>query len=442
MKRFIDSSLLEWKNGHYRKPLIVRGARQVGKTFAVRELGKTYRNFVEINLEDNSNFRSIFDYDLDPQRILRDIGLKTGTQGKIDPKTTLLFIDEIQAAPQALIALRYFYEKMPELHVIAAGSLVDFAIQEVGLPVGRVSFLYMYPMSFLEFLWAMGRETVAQEILKDASYPFGDGIHIMLLRLLGNYIAIGGMPEAVKSWREHENLTECLQIHSDILASYKQDFNKYAKNFQLKYLNPLFESAPINLGKKFKFSAVPGEFRKRDLAPCLDLLETAGIVHKVLHSSGQGVPLGAQADLDCFKVLFLDIALAQNVLGLPVQDWIVNPLEQFVNKGAIIEAFVGQEILAYSHARTKQNLYYWQKETRGAQAEIDYLWQHQAQVIPIEVKSGPGTTLKSLHMFLETHHQSPYGIRFSTQNYSVHEKIQSYPLYAVAKIVRENVQDV
>lgn len=435
MKRLIDPFLQSWKVDPRRKPLILRGARQTGKTFAVRELGKTYENFVEINLERQRELIPLFDYDLNPKRVLSD--LIATLRKPIDPKNTLLFIDEIQAAPNALIALRYFYEEMPDMHVIAAGSLLDFAIQEVGVPVGRVSFLYVYPLSFLEFLWAMGYEKAAQEMLHSSEKnPMSPVIHTMLLQLIGKYMAVGGMPEAVKSWRDKQNLTECSKIHANIIDSYRQDFNKYAKNFQLKYVKQLLEYVPKTLGQKFKFSSVPGEFRKRELAPCLDLLETAGIIHKVFHSAGQGIPLGAQANPDFFKVIFVDVALAQTILDISGGDWIINPLEQFVNKGPLVEAFVGQEMLAYADPLRRMPLYYWQREARSAQAEVDYLWQHQAHIVPIEVKSGPGTTLRSLHIFLESHPQSAYGIKFSTHNYSVLEKIQSYPLYAVAKVIR------
>lgn len=204
------------------------------------------------------------------------------------------------------------------------------------------------------------------------------------------------------------------------------------KKNQLKYLELLFSSVPLQLGKKFKFSAIPGEFRKRELSPCLDLLETAGIVRRVYNTAAQGLPLGAQVDLDEFKVIFLDVAIAQAILGLDISQWLISTKDPLVNMGEIVESFIGQELLAYSNPLQKQQLYYWLRSERTAQAEVDYVIALKQQIIPIEVKSGAGSTLKSMHIFLEKHPHSPFGIRFSAQNYSVYEKIYSYPLYAVS----------
>lgn len=431
MKRFIDKYLLDWKHDRYRKSLLLRGARQVGKTYAVRQLAKQYINFVEINFENLPEAINIFELDLQPERIISELSALISKS--IKPDNTLLFFDEIQACPKAIIALRYFYEKMPELHVIGAGSLLDFAIQQVGVPVGRVSFLYMYPLSFIEFLYAVEGEFITQEILNTSiEKPLSIIIHEKILRSVAHYLAIGGMPEAVKTWRDTKDLLECTKVHNTIIDAYKFDFEKYAKKNQIKYLNLLLKYIPQRIGKKFKFSEVSTEYRKRELAPSLDLLDTAGIIHEIFHSAGQGIPLGAQSHLDDFKILFLDIAISQTLLGTELGPWIYNPLEQFINKGEIVEAFIGQELLAYSPHYKKAQLYYWHREVRGSQAEVDYIIQQKENIIPIEVKSGAGSTLKSMHLFLESHPQSPFGIRFSTQNYSKHEKIISYPLYAVA----------
>ncbi|MCX5925034.1 MAG: AAA family ATPase [Candidatus Dependentiae bacterium] len=280
MLRFIDSQLQEWADQKEFKPLLLRGARQVGKTYAVRELGKKFDNFIEINLELNPKARDIFVADLYPQRIVQD--LMYLTRQKIVPGKTLLFFDEIQIEPKVIQALRYFYEMMPELHVIAAGSLLDFAIESVGIPVGRVEFLYMYPLSFLEFIYALG-ETMLLEAIKnhDVQEPLSTVAHDRLLALIREFLAIGGMPEVVHSWVLKKDADHCFKIQQTLISSYRQDFNKYATRHQIKYLDILFDSIPLQLGKKFKFSDIPGEFRKRELAPCLDLLATAGVIHKV-----------------------------------------------------------------------------------------------------------------------------------------------------------------
>jgi hypothetical protein len=441
MRRLIDHYLLEWKQSPYRKALLLRGARQVGKTYAVRQLGKTYKSFVEINFEITRTARDIFEHDLEPHRILQELFLITGK--KIIPGETLLFFDEIQQTPLALTALRYFYEKVPELHVIAAGSLLDFTIQSVGIPVGRVSSLYMYPLSFFEFLCACGYTLLAQEIMPGKYRgQLSDVIHRKLLILFGEYCAIGGMPEAVILWQNTKDPGLCFTIHHTLIDTYRQDFDKYAEKFQIKYLALLFNSIPRFLGTKFKYSAIEGEYRKRDLAPCLDLLETAGVVHSVMRSAGNGVPLGAEVDFEHFKLILLDCALAQAILGLDLKAWFLTPEREFVNKGAVTEALIGQEIMAYTHPAHRSQLYYWARNVPGSEAEVDYLITEQGKVIPVEVKSGAGSTLKSMHMFLDSHNNAPYGLRFSTQNYSIHEKIYSYPLYAVAAIVRDHAHDV
>ncbi len=441
MKRLVDHFLHTWKTSPLRQPLIVRGARQVGKTHTVRAFGKTFSSCVEINLELRPEFKEIFETNLDPHIISRKISVIADQP--IIPGQTLLFIDEIQAVPNAIIALRYFYEMMPELHVIAAGSLLDFAIQQVGMPVGRVASFYMYPLSFIEFLSAMNAGISIDEILShDITSEIAPIIHNKFLDLVGQYLAIGGMPQAVACWQNMQDLYACADIPFRLIDTYKQDFNKYAKEHQLHYLEVLFKHIPRLLGKKFKFSVLGEDIRKRELAPCLDLLVTANIVHKVFHSGAHGIPIGADSDLGKFKVLCIDVALSQFMLDLNVGDWLLNPLEAFVNKGELVEAFVGQELLAYTHPRAKGQLYYWQREVRDSEAEVDYVIQQKSQIIPVEVKSGKGTTLKSMNLFLDAHPQSPYGIRFSSNNYSVHEKVHSYPLYAVAKVMAESDPEV
>lgn len=439
MKRIIDYYLLEWKCSRLRKPLLLRGARQIGKTYAARQLGTTYESFVEINLEYEPQLHQAFAGKLDPQEII--ITLSAQTQKNIIPGKTLLFIDEIQACPQAIIALRYFYEIMPKLHVIAAGSLLDFAIQQIGAPVGRIQALYMHPVSFIEYL-ANSHPLMAQMLLyHKPDQAIGDPTHTKCLQLLSRYLAIGGMPQAIQNWIDHQDPLEIGLIHTSILDFYRQDFNKYAKKHELKYVEKIFKNIPHQLGKKFKYSVIEGDYRKRELSPALDLLVTAGIAHKVYYSAGQGIPLGGQQDDLDYKVIFLDSGLAQTMLQLNIAQWFIQPLQEFINKGALMEAFVGQELAAYADPRTENDLYYWHKDSNPHQAEIDYLVEIDNKIIPIEVKSGDGRTLKSLHRFLETHIQSPYGIKISTQDYSIHEKIHSYPLYAIVQTMSHSMVD-
>lgn len=437
MKRLVDWYLRAWKDDKYRQPLLLRGARQVGKTFAVRELGKLFSSYVEINLESLQEEGDEIFRNLDPKKIVDRLSIIANKA--IIPGETLLFIDEIQAIPRALTALRYFYELMPELHVIAAGSLLDFAIEKVGVPVGRVQGLYMYPLSFIEFLSATGEHMLLKELLKHEATQGAlfDIAHNRLLERLGEYLVLGGMPQAIARWVEQRAPLQATIVHSTLLDFYRQDFNKYAKVHQVKYVELIFDQVPRQLGRKFKYSLVEGEYRKRELAPALDLLVTAGIAQKVFYAAGQGMPLGALVDPLDYKTLFFDVGLSQSLLGLDIAGWFLHPHNEFVNKGSLVESFVGQEILVYSSPRRKKQLFFWHRAERTSQAEIDYLIQKQERVIPIEVKSGSGKTLKSLHQFLETHQQSPYGIRFSTQNYSLFQNVHSYPLYAIAKVMSE-----
>lgn len=431
MKRLIDYFLVEWKNSHRRKPLLLRGARQVGKTHAVRALGALFPDFIEINLELNERAKAIIEKDIDPAYILQQ--LSELLQKKIIPGQTLLFFDEIQNVPRAITALRYFYELVPELHVIAAGSLLDFAIEQVGIPVGRVSSLYMYPMSFLEFLVAQGHVEWARLITNYSVHDvMSDPLHEKLLDELGIYLAIGGMPEAVNEWIATKASWSAKKVHADLLYAYQQDFGKYALSHQVKYLNLLFKKALNQLSNKFMYSRV-GEYQKRELEPAFELLEKAGLLYRVVRTSGQGIPLGAQADLDDFKVLFLDIGLCQALLQFDSTTWLIEPRTAFINKGELVEAFVGQEILAYSDPIVKDGLFHWRRECRASQAEIDFLVQIQNSVVPIEVKAGASKRIKSMQIFLDSHVNSPYGMSFSTDNYSLYQKIYSYPLYAVAK---------
>ncbi|MGE0009556.1 MAG: ATP-binding protein [Candidatus Babeliales bacterium] len=427
MKRLIDYYLLEWKNKPNHKPLLLRGARQVGKTYAVRTLAKTFENYIELNLESNTLARKILSEDLNIERILLQL---SESFGQLTPGTTLLFIDEIQHVPQAIIALRYFYEFVPNLHVIAAGSLLDFAIEEVGLPVGRVTIRYMYPLSFLEFLAALGHSHWVLAIISDK--PVFEELHKQIINLLSMYLAIGGMPAAVNNWQEAKNSRAVKETHTEILTAYVGDFNTYAKKHQQKYLSLIFDRAMQQLARKFMFARI-GEYKKRELEPALLLLEKAGIIYPIYENSGQGIPLGSDVNFDDFKVIFLDIGLAQAQLKFDISSWLINPQETIVNQGELVEAFIGQELLAYSDPIKKEQLYYWRKKVRGSDCEVDYLTQLGQKIIPIEVKSGRSTRLLSMHRFLETHPKSPYGIRFWANTETKEASLHSLPLYAVAK---------
>ncbi len=438
MKRLIDHHLKAWKQDSKRKALLIRGARQVGKTYSVRALGSCFDELVEINLELNPEYADLFRLNLDPERILKELRLMTGA--RLVPGASLLFIDEIQQHPPAVTALRYFYEKMPEMHVIAAGSLLEFALEEVGIPVGRVASLHMYPMSFLEFLVARGRVDIVDFLLDDAPLSCAKPVHDQLVRLVGEFLVLGGLPEVVDAWRENEDLVRCGNILDVIVAAYRQDFLKYAKRHQIKYVDLVFNEIPALAGRKFKYNALPGTWKARELAPALELLCKASVVHKVTHASGNGMPLRAESDPRRFKTLLLDIGLAQRVMGADVRPWLLNPEAHIVNAGGVTESFIGQELLAYASPWAKGELYYWHREARSSNAEVDYLLSVDNAVIPVEVKSGATGRLRSLRAFLsEKGARTPYGIRFCGQPFSVHEDLHSYPLYALPHVLRRQI---
>lgn len=431
MKRDLTNYLKEWKNDEDRKPLLLKGARQVGKSYLARELGNDFQGFVEINFEFEPGLKSLFEKDLDPVRITRDLSIALDQD--IIPGETLLFLDEIQECPKAITSLRYFYEKMPRLHVMAAGSLLEFVIEELGIPVGRVMPLYLYPLSFLEFLTASGNERLRHEIQHhNPKEEFPGLIHNKLLDLIGEYMAVGGMPEAVQKWIDTGNLKTCMKIHQTLIETYRQDFAKYAKKRKREYVEMVFDSIPRLSGKKFIFTAVSPHVRARELRPALELLAKAGIAHIVYHSASNGLPLGAEVNPLISKVIFLDVALAQSVLGIDYGQWILDPVHSIINRGAITESFVGQELLAYGSPFIKNQLYYWIREQSGGLAEVDYTAAVNGQVIPIEVKSGKTGSLKSIQVFLEKKRNSPYGIHFSQRNYFMDKKVKQYPLYAVS----------
>lgn len=434
MKRLIDWNLKTWKESKKRKPLLLKGARQIGKTYSVRQLGKKFDSFVEINFELVPEAKTIFEQDLKPQRIIWELELLTQT--KIIPGKTLLFLDEIQTAPKVILALRYFYELMPDLHVIAAGSLIDFALEKVGMPVGRVNMLYVYPLSFIEFLIATDNIHFVEPILSQK--PLSAVLHTQLLDFLGHYLAIGGMPEAVQAWIDTKDPRASYEAQKSLIETYRQDFPRYAKKHQLPYLDTLFNQIPHFIGKQFKYSALHGEYKKRELAPCLELLRHANIVHQITHTAGNGLPLGAEVNLERFKSIFIDVGLSQSILGLDLAAWFLNPDKDLVNRGTIVEAFVGQELLAYASPKAKADLYFWKRESKSSLSEVDYLVDFQSSVVPIEVKSGTGTTLRSMHQFLDEHKNSKFGVRFWAENYLTSDKIISKPLYAIASLAHQD----
>jgi len=428
VNRDIQKKLIEWKAKPKHKPIILRGARQVGKTTAVRQMGELFDNFVEINFEETSDIESFFEGNLDPFEISKR--LENYLAIEIKDGSTLLFLDEIQCCPRAILALRYFYEKRPNLHVIAAGSLLDFELEKISFPVGRIDFYYLYPLNFGEYLMALGKGYLRDEISLDSHMP--TSMHKQLLSYLRDYTITGGMPEVVAEYISTGDLHECQNIQSSIIETFIADFSKYAKKHQVKYLTTIFNILPSQLGRKIKYSNLSKLYKSRELSDALSLLETAGLLIKVHHSSSNGIPLEHEKDHKKFKVIFFDIGLAMRILRIPLKVLLIKDDITLVNEGAIAEQFVGQEIHSYSSCRQRNNLYYWHREAKSSNAEVDYVIEKDGAVIPIEVKSGLCGTIKSLSLFCDEK-KPAYGICFSREQPSKAGMINYAPLYAIEK---------
>ena len=431
--RFIDLELQKWIYAKNRKPLLIRGARQVGKTFAVERLCKEhFPHFCKIDFEQEPELKEAFSLDLDPKRILKDLSSRKNIQ--VIPGKTLVFFDEIQACPKAIMALRYFYEQMPELHVIAAGSLLEFILGDANFsfPVGRLQTLYVRPFSFNEFLQFKG-EFQALEWIKTATIqnPIGPATHLLLLRLLKEYFISGGMPAVLY---KTDNIQESRIEQRSILEMYSNDFRKYAKHSAQKYLQSLFDRAPYLVGEHFKYAKVDPHMDSRELKIALEMLGRSGLIHRIYHSSCIGVPLGASLNEKKCKLLFLDIGLLNSKMNIPL-DFLVQEDLSLVHSGALAEQFVGQELIAYQIPYYAPELFYWEREKKGSDAEVDYVLEIYGKIVPVEVKAGKTGRLRSLHQFLQEK-QVPLGIRISTVSLSQDNTILSIPLYMISEISR------
>jgi len=436
LKRDIDKTLLSWKIDPERKPLLIRGARQVGKSSAIEELGRHFEYFITVNFEKNKKLKTLFDGDLD----VKEICLKLSVQFKkpVIPEKTLLFFDEIQTCPNAIMSLRYFYEDYPELHVIAAGSLLEFALEELpAFGVGRIDSLFMYPFSFQEFMFACGEELLWNEVCKSSpEKPIFPVFHEKCLELLKKYLIIGGMPAAVSVFLKNNDILRVQKVLDSLILSFQNDFAKYKKKLPALLLREVFAAIVKQAGGKFVYSKA-AETSQYNIKQAVNMLIMAGLVIPVVSSSGNGIPLGAEANHKKCKMLLLDTGIFQRLLNLELSDFMFSNDFEVINKGSIAEQFVGLELLKNSPPYTHENLYFWTREKEKSQAEVDYLMQMKEKIIPIEVKSGKSGKMQSMHLFL-SEKQSEYGIRTSLENFTKYDNIRVYPLYAIGNIKTEN----
>ncbi len=411
--------LSSWFDKKRRKPLVIRGARQVGKSTLVEMFARQNQIAIcTVNLERHPELTSVFS-SKDPRKIIQQIEFLPNI-GSITPGT-LLFLDEIQAIPEAIVALRYFYEDMPELAVVGAGSLLEFALKDhtFSMPVGRIQYLHMGPMTFSEFLLAIGEEQLAEFIL---GYKFGQEIvevaHKRLLSLLRSYYCIGGMPEAVAVFAESRSYKDVSEVHRSIIDTYRDDFPKYAGSRNLNRLLNVFNFAARNAGVKVKYSNISSQEQSVTLKKDIELLTMARVISKVIHSHCSGLPLQADLREKVYKLLFLDIGLMNTICGL---DWpAVSQMEEvkLINQGAIAEQFIGQHLQELLSDKANRELTYWLREGRTANAEVDFVIATRSSIIPIEVKSGASGSLKSLHQFMGTK-DAPLAVKIDTNLPSV-----------------------
>ena len=434
LTRKIDKELLLWKAENERKPLLIRGARQVGKSSSIRKLGEHFEFFLEINFEENKKVHSLFEGDLTPQVLCENLAVMFDTT--IEPGKTLLFFDEIQACIPAISSLRFFYEKMPELHLIAAGSLLEFALAEIpSFGVGRIRSMFMYPLSFDEFLDGMGQGKLKEmKCRSNHQNPLIQPLHEKLLDYLKKSLVIGGMPEVVKNYVEKNDLRECQKVLDDLIISFRADFAKYKNRFPSLRIKEVFESVVLQSGGKYTYSKASQNLNILQIKEALDLLIMAGLVIPVTHTSANGIPLGAGANPKKRKMLINDTGLFQRLMQLDISELIFGDNFELINKGGIAEQFIGLEILKNSSCYQQSELFYWHREALNSNAEVDYLIQKQNDIIPVEVKSGTKGSMNSMFLFLKEKN-ARFGYRLSMENFAEYDNIRVCPLYALANIL-------
>lgn len=426
MKRTLYKNLVDWKNSNKRKPLLLQGARQVGKTWLVKEFGKNeYSDYVYLNFEQNSELQTLFTGEKKPEKIISNISLVIGR--RINPDDTLLFFDEIQIAPEVLTSLKYFCEEAPEYHVIAAGSLLGISVgKQSSFPVGKVNFLTLYPMTFIEYLTAVGEDLMAEKLMTMSKpEPLPEILHEKMLGHLKMYLYLGGMPEVLQDYLDHGDIALVRQIQNEILEAYQRDFSKYTDKNQAIKTSELWNSIPRQLAKekkKFKYTDVRKNARAATFAQTIEWLKKSGLINIVYNTSTPKLPLSGYADYSKFKVYLHDTGLLAAMLNLS-SGIIVEPTKIFSEyNGAFIENYVTQQLTAHGY----KELFYW---TSKSDAEVDFTLQINDEIYPVEIKSGYSRNLKSLRSYANKYHPK-YIYRISPRNFIQSGDFINIPLYA------------
>ena len=429
MERYAIKQLIDWKNKKNHKPLIIQGARQVGKTWLMQEFGKRYyKQVAYINFDLDEKSREIFDTDYDTNRMVMDIGL--ATKIKVNPENTLIILDEIQECPRALTSLKYFRENAPEYDIIVAGSLLGVACHEgTGFPVGKVSFMNLYPLSFEEFLLAMDEERFV-ELLNNKDYKTIKLFNNKYSKLLKQYCYVGGLPEVVSNFVENKDFMSVRELQNEILAAYEEDFTKHIPENTVAKIRLLWKSIPAQLSKenkKFIYGAVKEGARARDFETALSWLINSGLIYRVNKITKPDLPIIAYEDFSAFKLFVLDVGLLGAMTGLEAETIIDGNriFEEF--KGAIAEQYVLQQF------KTIKDLpvFYWSNET--SRAEVDFVIQLKSNVVPVEVKAETNLQAKSLKVYMEKFKPN-YAIRTSMADYKETENLLDIPLYAIESV--------
>lgn len=430
--RKIDLALTEWKNDPRHKPLLLRGARQTGKTSAVRHLGQSFEHYIEINFEENKSIGRVFGENLDIPKIISEIEYQFGTP--ILPGKTLIFLDEIQECPRAISALRYFYEKAQPIHVVAAGSLLEFVFEELSdFGVGRIRNLFVYPLSFAEFVTAIGDSfTIERTSAAAASGSIPDIAHRKMLDYLKSFLIVGGMPAAVSKYAETKSYLAAQREQDDILVSLKEDFGKYKTRLDPAVIRRTLTLIAEQSCRKFTYSDPEGGIKYKQSKTATELLERAKIVIRTECTHATGFPLGGDINPKNNKFMLFDTGLYLRECGLASADWITDQPEQFVNRGRLAEMLVGLELKKSGSPLDDNSLYYWHREAKRASAEVDYIVQRGDKIVPLEVKSGTSHNAASYDILMRER-GFEIGIKTSSDNLSFSGGTHIIPLYLVSE---------
>lgn len=456
IKRYIDALLLEWKNSSSLKPLLLRGARQVGKSWAVKHLGESFTYYLEVNFEKRPDIKDVFERVHEVHDLANSLSLLYNVP--VVAGQTLLFLDEVQDCPAAIKSLWAFKEDFPQLHVVAAGSLLEFALQDLpSFGVGRIRSLFVYPFSFDEFLVAEGKSSwLEAKQQADNEKPLLMPLHNDIVQHYRTFLMVGGMPASVAAWVTTHDYRNCQTELDDIQLTYYDDFKKYAKKVDPTLLRNTLQSVILQIGNKFTYSKVDGSYRAEEVKKALKLLSDAGIVKRVSHTAANGLPLGAEVNEKFRKYIYLDSALLLRILDMDLggarqlTDLIVaGTAEDLVNKGGLAEMVLGWELIKYNNPRSQHDLYYWENTADGTRSEVDYIIARDMKVLPIECKSGTSGKMKSLHLFMHNKHLTD-AIRCSLENFALLEscdkkaddtvrRIQILPLYAISNLFQKQI---